>query len=141
MFSIIINRGRLIAMPDVLPGYVPLFTALPLFLVRLATDVDWDRLMNYIPAVMTERALLYAILPEDAKSPDQKERLKVEVEKIILPTMKTDPFQPTVRSSTDRSVIRTMSVADLYPIFERTGVTVFISRSVKHPGIPAGTVF
>ena len=42
-FSLEIDEeGNLHSIPDLLEGYVPFFGGLPIFLLRLATEVDWD---------------------------------------------------------------------------------------------------
>ena len=42
-FSLEIDEdGNLHSIPDLLEGYIPYFGGLPIFLLRLATEVDWD---------------------------------------------------------------------------------------------------
>ena len=36
------NEGNLLSIPELLEGYVPFFGGLPIFLLRLATEVNWD---------------------------------------------------------------------------------------------------
>ena len=36
------NDGNLLSIPELLEGYVPFFGGLPIFLLRLATEVNWD---------------------------------------------------------------------------------------------------
>ena len=36
------DDGNLLSMPQLLEGYIPFFGGLPIFLLRLATEVDWD---------------------------------------------------------------------------------------------------
>ena len=42
-FSLEIDEnGDLHTIPQLLEGYIPFFGGLPIFLLRLATEVDWD---------------------------------------------------------------------------------------------------
>ena len=36
------EEGNLVSMPQLLDGYIPYFGRLPIFLLRLATEVDWE---------------------------------------------------------------------------------------------------
>jgi DNA mismatch repair protein MLH1 len=119
-FAMSVANGRLLAMPNVLPGYQPSFTALPLFLVRLATEVDWDYEFDCIAAVISELSMLYAILPEDAQDDEQKVRITGELKNVIFPAMKTAAFLPTLWLLNDGSVARVASIAEMYSVFERT---------------------
>jgi DNA mismatch repair protein MLH1 len=119
-FAIVVEHGRLAAMPNVLPGYVPSFTALPLFLYRLATEVNWDYEFDCICEIISELSMLYSILPEDAKDEEQKARLEKELGTVVMPVMKTDAFLPPTALLEDTGLRRLASVAEMYSIFERT---------------------
>ena len=42
-FSLEIDEeGNLLSIPQLLDGYIPYFGGLPVFILRLATEVDWD---------------------------------------------------------------------------------------------------
>jgi DNA mismatch repair protein MLH1 len=119
-FSIVVEHGRIATMPNVLPGYVPSFTAMPLFLYRLATEVSWDYECDCVCGIVAELAMLYAILPEDARDEEQQERLKKELMTVVMPLMKTDAFLPPISLLQDATMQRIASVAEMYSIFERT---------------------
>ena len=36
------EEGNLLSIPQLLDGYIPHFGGLPIFLLRLATEVDWE---------------------------------------------------------------------------------------------------
>ena len=36
------EEGNLLSIPQLLDGYIPYFGGLPIFLLRLATEVDWE---------------------------------------------------------------------------------------------------
>jgi DNA mismatch repair protein MLH1 len=119
-FSIVVEHGQLTAMPNVLPGYVPSFTALPLFLYRLGTEVNWDYEFDSVCGIVSELAMLYAVLPEDARDAEQHERLKRELKTVVMPIMKTDAFLPPARLLHDATLQRIASVPEMYSVFERT---------------------
>ena len=119
-FSIVIEHGSLRAMPNVLPGYQPSFMTLPLFLVRLATEINFDYEYDCVLGIVTELAMLYSIIPEDSKSPETEQRLQAELKNVILPAMKSDFFLPTARLATEGSVTEVASRAEMFTIFERS---------------------
>jgi len=62
-------EGRLVGLPQVLPDYVPPLARLPLFLLRLATDVEWGAEQRCFDTLTQELADLYAfpsVLPLEA---------------------------------------------------------------------------
>jgi DNA mismatch repair protein MLH1 len=119
-FSIDIENGRLKALPYLLEGYRPSFTALPLFLHRLASEIDWDCEMECISGVARELSMLYAILPEDVKDAGQGRRLKDEITNVILPELKSGRFLPHSRLMSEGWVMMLKTVPQMYQIFERT---------------------
>ncbi|CAM9549849.1 unnamed protein product, partial [Hapterophycus canaliculatus] len=52
------------SLPLLLEGHVPVGEGLPMFLLRLATEVDWSEERTCFEGVATELALLYSTLPE-----------------------------------------------------------------------------
>jgi DNA mismatch repair protein MLH1 len=119
-FSIVIESGRLLAMPNVLPGYVPSFTSLPLFLHRLVTEVNWEFEFDCLCELVNELSMLYAMIPEDGRDLAQQERLQKELKTVVMPIMKTDAFLPPATLIHDMTLSRIASVPEMYSIFERT---------------------
>lgn len=115
-FAIVIENGLLKAMPNILPGYMPSFTLLPLFLVRLATEVNYEAEYDCVAGVISELASLYAILSHDSRDEEVRERLMDEVRNVVMPVMKSD-FIP---GRSLRNCVKSIeSISKMYTIFER----------------------
>ena len=70
-FRIGINEdGCLCSLPELLPGYTPTAQAIPLFLLRLATEVNWDDEELCFRSIARELALLFSKLPCDEEAYD-----------------------------------------------------------------------
>ncbi|CAM9090302.1 unnamed protein product [Phaeothamnion confervicola] len=61
-------EGRLTALPELFEGHSPLPEGLPMFLLRLATDVDWLEERACFHGVAMELSHYYSMLPEDLLS-------------------------------------------------------------------------
>lgn len=60
-FSFVINdEGKMLAFPLLLDNYVPDFGNLPMLIVRLATDVDWEIEQDCFESLSKEIASFYA---------------------------------------------------------------------------------
>ena len=56
------GRGALVSLPDLLPHFTPSPAGLPLFLLRLATEVNWEEEQVCFEGVATELGLFYSDL-------------------------------------------------------------------------------
>ena len=56
------GRGALTSLPDLLPRFTPSPAGLPLFLLRLATEVNWEEEQACFEGVATELGLFYSDL-------------------------------------------------------------------------------
>jgi DNA mismatch repair protein MLH1 len=119
-FAIEIESGELKAMPWLLPGYIPTFSAMPVFLARLASEIDWESELECIGGIARELSMLYAVMPEDAKNCEQKERLEEDLRNVLLPEMKSKCFMPHSKLLVDGTVMMIGTVAGMYSVFERT---------------------
>jgi DNA mismatch repair protein MLH1 len=119
-FAIVVRNGFVVALPNVLPGYTPSFIALSLFLVRLATEVEWEFEFDCIEQILNELSMLYAVIPEDARDEHVKGRLAAEIENIVVPALKSDAFLPTAQLSAEGAVIQIANVPHMYRVFERS---------------------
>lgn len=119
-FRIKIKGNQLFNMPDILPGYEPSFTALGLFLIRLATEINWNCEYDCISAIVDELSMLYAIQAEDDTCEELVISMKKMIANVIIPEIKTEAFMPNLSLITDRSLIRLKSASEMYKIFERT---------------------
>lgn len=119
-FNIQIIDGKIAKMPLPLTGYTPSFIAMPLFLNRLATEIEWDYELECISGIIEELSMLYAILPEDEKDEEMRKALKSQLETIILPEMKTGSFTPNAELLHSKAIVKITDVKNMYTIFERT---------------------
>ena len=62
------NEGHLTCMPILLMNYLPLAEQLPLFLLRLATVVNWNDEKECFSDIAKELSLYYSILPIESNS-------------------------------------------------------------------------
>ncbi|XP_059144624.1 DNA mismatch repair protein Mlh1-like isoform X2 [Physella acuta] len=60
-FSIEIENGNLLTLPMLLENYVPPLDELPLYLLRLATEVDWESEKECFQSFCEETAQFYAL--------------------------------------------------------------------------------
>jgi DNA mismatch repair protein Mlh1 C-terminus len=65
-FKIGVNEdGYLCTIPDLLPGYLPSPLGLPLFLLRLVTETDWEDEISCFRSIATELGRFYSALHTD----------------------------------------------------------------------------
>lgn len=63
-FSVDIENGNLIAIPQVLDDYVPQLKYLPLFMLWLCTEVEWEYEVECFEGIARQIADFYCIQPE-----------------------------------------------------------------------------
>lgn len=119
-FRIKIRGHMLLSMPDILPGYEPSFSALPLFINRLATEINWDFEYDCIFGILDELSMLYAIHDEDSTDNELEESMKKMIANVIMPEIKTEAFMPNASLINDGCLKRLKSASEMYKIFERT---------------------
>jgi DNA mismatch repair protein MLH1 len=96
-FRIGINSsGLLCSLPDLLPGYTPSVEALPLLLLRLATETNWEEEEACFRSIAKELSLFYCKLPNESNENgvDDDE----DVVSVDHPSISTDRTQ-TVQSN------------------------------------------
>jgi len=72
-FSLDIQNGKLRAIPYLLDDFVPELTGLPLYMLRLTTEVDWSSEKACFETFCRETALFYATKPIDIRKPSSKD--------------------------------------------------------------------
>ena len=130
-FSIDIDaEGRLGTLPLLLADYVPFFNKIPLFMMRLATEVDWDAEEDCLDGICREVARLYAMStdPDSFYDADQHDddrdqdnaakRWQNVVEHVLYPAMKRR-FHPLDIAADDMTFVQVANLPDLYKVFER----------------------
>ena len=119
----------LTGLPIILDGHTPSPHALPTFLHRLATEVDWTEERPCFEGVCTELGSYYAEIPyQDVKIPTEKENLgKLElmsesemkfVQHTLFPALRFLLVLPK-EFATDGSFCKLALLSKLYRVFER----------------------
>ncbi|KAL1781990.1 DNA mismatch repair protein Mlh1 isoform X1 [Sigmodon hispidus] len=130
-FSLEIDEeGNLIGLPLLIDNYVPPLEGLPLFILRLATEVNWDEEKECFESLSKECALFYSIrkqyiLEESTLSGQQSDMSdsapkpwKWTVEHIIYKALRSHLLPPK-HFTEDGNVLQLASLPDLYKVFER----------------------
>jgi DNA mismatch repair protein MLH1 len=129
------DDGRLLALPLVLPGYLPNVDAgLPLCLLRLGTEVPWPDTPEdvgapeVLAAVCQELARLYAspgasspdepVAPPDSAAVLPGGRSRWVVEHVLFPALRTG-FHPSRTLVEAGAILQVADLPELYRIFER----------------------
>ncbi|OBS78062.1 hypothetical protein A6R68_19548 [Neotoma lepida] len=124
------QEGNLIGLPLLIDNYVPPLEGLPLFILRLATEVNWDEEKECFESLSKECAVFYSIrkqyiLEESALSGQQSDmpgstpkHWKWTVEHIIYKAFRSHLLPPK-HFTEDGNVLQLANLPDLYKVFER----------------------
>ncbi|KAI8973504.1 DNA mismatch repair protein hexB [Mycotypha africana] len=107
-------EGDLLALPMIIRDYIPSMDKLPVFLLRLGTEVDWESEKQCFYTLSKELALFYSAEPPLRS--EEREDYLWKVQHLIFPCFKTHFVAP---SSLKEFVTPLANLADLYKIFER----------------------
>ena len=148
-FKIGVNEhGLLCTLPDLLPGYTPDPSGLPLFLLRLVSETDWEDETNCFKSICTELGYFYSRLPFQYGNQNQKQKQIIEKPNqlntvsteiktitdlkshdeslfeelfisILFPGIKTHLIPPTQCASDGSTIVQLAALEQLYKIFER----------------------
>ncbi|KAI8384686.1 putative DNA mismatch repair protein mlh1 [Radiomyces spectabilis] len=126
--------GHLKSLPMLLRGYIPTMDKLPMFLLRLGTEVDWETERGCFETLARELAVFFCAEPplkvgeteeDETLYKEQHERYLWQVQHLIFPSFKTH-FVASGRlgksgdeSGTTKFITQLANLADLYKIFER----------------------
>ncbi|XP_029962068.1 DNA mismatch repair protein Mlh1 isoform X2 [Salarias fasciatus] len=125
-FSIEIDQeGNLTGLPLLLDKYSPVMEGLPMFILRLATEVNWDNEKDCFRDFSRECSSFYSIRKQyilDAE-PGEEQDAEVnswrwKVEHVIFKAFRT-LFSPPKSFSEDGAVLQIANLPDLYKVFER----------------------
>ncbi|XP_038665768.1 DNA mismatch repair protein Mlh1 [Scyliorhinus canicula] len=127
------EEGNLTGLPLVLENYVPALEGLPMFILRLATEVNWDEEKECFEKLSKECGMFYSIRKEytlDAEtqvSPNSGQQSpelgtdkswKWTVEHVVSKAFRT-LLLPPKHFSEDGSILQLANLPDLYKVFER----------------------
>ncbi|XP_067929049.1 DNA mismatch repair protein Mlh1-like [Watersipora subatra] len=124
-FSLEIDKeGNLCTLPLLLDGYIPELERVPLFLVRLVTEVNWEDEKNCFKDICTETSMFYAMqkeilpIPKSQRVTGEEQEWKKCVENVLFPAMRRS-LLPSEERAKDGSFLEIASLPNLYKVFER----------------------
>ncbi|XP_010862287.1 DNA mismatch repair protein Mlh1 isoform X1 [Esox lucius] len=126
-FSMEIDQeGNLTGLPLLLDKYIPLMEGLPMFILRLATEVNWDNEKDCFRDFSKECSLFYSIRKQYVLEVELREEQqdavmnswRWKVEHILFKAFRS-LFIPPKHFSEDGSILQIANLPDLYKVFER----------------------
>ncbi|KAG7334305.1 hypothetical protein KOW79_002712 [Hemibagrus wyckioides] len=118
------EEGNLTGLPLLLDNYCPAMEGLPLFILRLATEVNWDSEKDCFHDFTKECSYFYSLRKEYTPEPeagtdhaDAEPSWQWKVEHILFKAMRS--ISPPKQCSEDGSVLHIAHLPDLYKVFER----------------------
>ncbi|XP_018124007.1 mutL homolog 1 S homeolog isoform X1 [Xenopus laevis] len=122
------QEGNLIGLPLLLDNYIPPMEGLPLFILRLATEVNWDDEKECFASFSKECSNFYSIrkqyiLDESSNNADNKSLTgssswRWTTEHILYKAFRTHLLPPKPFTE-DGSILQIANLPDLYKVFER----------------------
>lgn len=130
-FSLEIDEGgSLTGLPLVIDNYVPPLEGLPMFILRLATEVNWDDEKECFESLSKECAMFYSIrkqyileenaspVLQDAEVGSNWNSWKWKVEHVLYKAFRTHLLPPK-HFTEDGNILQLANLSDLYKVFER----------------------
>ncbi|EDO39827.1 predicted protein [Nematostella vectensis] len=135
-FSLEIDgEGNLLSLPLLLEEYVPNLNGLPMFVLRLATEVEWDSELECFDTFAKECSRFFSFKPDvnpdddldqneasssDCKRPGTSPDVpwKWSVEHVLFPAFRSGLVPPT-RFAEDGTLLQIANLTELYKVFER----------------------
>lgn len=114
-FNITINvEGKLETIPSIVQSYMPLMSQLPLFIIRMASEVNYDDETKCFKSICEELASFYSRFSLTSSDED----FHFLTESIIYPEIRKSLAPPT-KFLTDGTFLKLTSLQELYKVFER----------------------
>ncbi|KAG7230105.1 hypothetical protein INR49_009825, partial [Caranx melampygus] len=121
-------EGNLTGLPLLLDKYIPTMEGLPMFILRLATEVNWDSERECFRDFSKECSMFYSVRKQYILEAEPGEEQggdanswRWKVEHIIFKAFRT-LFSPPKAFSEDGTVLQIANLPDLYKVFERMAV-------------------
>lgn len=119
------QEGNLTGLPLLLDKYTPIMEGLPMFILRLATEVNWDDEKECFRDFSKECSAFYSVRKQYVLEAEPGEEQEAEgnswhwsVEHVLFKAFRT-LFSPPKTFSEDGSVLQIADLPDLYKVFER----------------------
>ncbi|XP_078072764.1 DNA mismatch repair protein Mlh1 [Mustelus asterias] len=125
------EEGNLTGLPLLLENYVPALEGLPMFILRLATEVNWDEEKECFEKLSKEFGMFYSIRKEytldtevSSNPGQQSQELSTDkswkwtVEHVVSKAFRT-LLLPPKHFTEDGSILQLANLPDLYKVFER----------------------
>lgn len=114
-FSIVIDKhGNLKTLPVLLEKYFPSEVELPMFILRLATEIDWSNEQECFDGICREIGKFYSHINPNHKSYDWRHLTEL----ILYPAIKESLLPPN-HFAHDSTILQIASLPNLYKVFER----------------------
>lgn len=114
-FSMTINDdAKIESLPRIIQSHVPLMAHLPIFIIRMATEVNYEDEKICFKTICDELAAYYSKLPLTSSECD----LQYLSENIIYPEI-MKKLSPPKKFLTDGTLLKLTSLQELYKVFER----------------------
>lgn len=114
------GSGQILSLPVILDNHVPPMEGLPMYLLRLATEVNWESERECFETFCRETADFYAMphYEDHSTAEEGPGRWKWVTEHVVYPAMKAHLKLPS--EFTDNScILQIANLSDLYKVFER----------------------
>ncbi|XP_076094249.1 DNA mismatch repair protein Mlh1-like [Mytilus galloprovincialis] len=119
------SSGNLLTLPMLIDDFVPNMEGLPMYILRLATEVNWDSEKECFDTFARETSDFYSMkksMFQDKNSDSQEEDIdkswKWTIEHVLYPAFRTFLFPPKSFAE-DSSILQIANLPDLYKVFER----------------------
>lgn len=91
-----------------------------MYLLRLATEVDWESEQEFFETFSRETASFYAIIPTDPDNNDSDTNKSSSwfIEHVLYAALK-DQLLPPQEFTHNKSFLQVASLSNLYKVFER----------------------
>jgi len=117
---------HLTGLPLLLDDFCPWFGGLPVYIIRLATEVTWDDEKGCFDTFSKETAAFYSVKEKEGAQPryDMGQHggdmvdWKFTVEHVVYPAVKKT-LVPPAACMTDKTLLQVASLPELYKVFER----------------------
>lgn len=114
-FNITINAdGALETLPSIVTSYMPVMSHLPLLIIRLATEVNYEDEKECFKSICEELAAFYSRLSLTSSN----EEFHFLAETIIYPEVRKY-LKPPKKFLTDGTLLKLTSLQELFKVFER----------------------